>query len=179
VLDRIGRIPVLGRLLWALVPRLSARMLRSSLPEARRAVLAAEIRRNQGQVCRRMVRRYFEYLDHGRSPAQRLCDSGTAARIVFGDHEEVGLTTEERRVLDACAQMSVEVWAGATHFLVTEEPRRVAELIAATAGLELERLEGVPREIDQRLDTEERPDRDGQAGQHADLQQEVARGLAT
>jgi pimeloyl-ACP methyl ester carboxylesterase len=129
VLDRIGRLPGIGALVWAMVPRMSARVLRSNLPPARRDLLLAELRRNQGQVCRRMVRRYFEYLDHGAPLVGRLCDAGVRALVVFGDHEEVGLTADEQNALDACPRIAVEVVAGATHFLVTEEPRRIAKLI--------------------------------------------------
>ncbi len=128
-MDRIGRVPGIGVLVWALVPRISARALRSNLPPARRDLLLAELRRNQGQVCRRIVRRYFDYLDHGAPLAGRLCDAAVPALVVFGDHEEVGLTDEERQALDACPHVAMEVVTGATHFLVTEEPRRIAELI--------------------------------------------------
>jgi pimeloyl-ACP methyl ester carboxylesterase len=81
-----------------------------------------------------MVRRYYEYLDRSGSLAQPLCDAGVPAHVVFGDHEEVGLTDEERSVLEACPQATVEVWAGATHFLITDDPKRVAELIGSVAG---------------------------------------------
>jgi pimeloyl-ACP methyl ester carboxylesterase len=80
-----------------------------------------------------MVRGYFDYLDHGPSLVRRLCDAGVPTRIVFGDHEEVGLTTEEQRALDACPHVTLDVVAGATHFLMTDEPRRVAELILRVA----------------------------------------------
>ena len=129
VLDRIGRVPGIGPLVWSMVPRISARALRSKLPAARRDLLLAELRRNQGQVARRMVRRYFDYLDHGAPLVGRLCEAGVPALVVFGDHEEVGLTAEERDALGECPNVAVEVVAGATHFLPTEEPRRTAELI--------------------------------------------------
>jgi hypothetical protein len=51
VLDRIGDAPGIGALVWAMVPRIAARALRSNLPSARRDLLVAEIRRNRGQVC--------------------------------------------------------------------------------------------------------------------------------
>lgn len=134
VLDRIGRLPGIGALVWAMVPRISARVLRSNLPPGRRDLLLAEIRRNQGQVCRRMVRAYFDYLDRTGPLARRLCDAGVPTLVVFGDHEEVGLTADERNVLDACPRVAVEVVAGATHFLPTEDPRRTAELILRGAA---------------------------------------------
>lgn len=134
VMDRIGRVPAIGPLFWAMVPRIAARALRSSLPEARRDQLVADIRRHQGQVNRRMVRRYYEYLERTGPLVQRLCGAGVPAHVVFGDHDEVGLTDEERRGLDTCPHVTVEVVPGATHFVLTEEPRRIAELIAATVG---------------------------------------------
>lgn len=134
VLDRIGRLPGIGPLVWAMVPRISARVLRSNLPSARRDLLLAELRRNQGQVCRRIVRGYFDYLDRTGPLVRRLCDAGVPALVVFGDHEEVGLTAEERHALDACPHVAVEVVAGATHFLPTDEPRRTAELILRGAA---------------------------------------------
>jgi len=67
--------------------------------------------------------------NHDAALVGRLCDAGVPALVVFGDHEEVGLTADERQALDACPHVAMEVVAGATHFLVTEEPRRIAELI--------------------------------------------------
>ena len=134
VLDRIGRVPGIGGLAWRAVPRAVARSLKSALPPARRDELVAELRRNEPQVCRRLVRRYFEYLDATEPLARRLCDAGVPAWVVFGDHKEAGLTSEERRVLEACPDVTLEIWAGATHALIAEEPRRIAELVLRAAG---------------------------------------------
>ncbi|HZO62406.1 MAG TPA: alpha/beta hydrolase [Gaiellaceae bacterium] len=131
VIDRLGTVPGLGTLLWKRVPRVSARALRASLA---REELVDEIRRNDGLVCRRLVREYFRSLDRG-GLAERLRDAGVRAWIVFGDHDEVGLTAAEREVLTGTDPITLEVVPGATHFVITEQPERIAGLIAqAVAG---------------------------------------------
>ncbi len=134
VVDLIGRVPAIGRLVWAAVPLAVSRALRSSLPPARRDQLTAELRRNEPQVCRRMVRRYFEYLERSAPLVQRLCDTGVPTWVLFGDHDEVGLTTEERGDLQACPHVALDTLAGATHMLIAEEPKRIAELVLGVAN---------------------------------------------
>ena len=87
------------------------------------------MRSSDGAVCRTMVRRYFEYLDRHGSLVKQLCDSSVKALVVFGDHEEVGLTDEERAGLEACPHTTLVTIPGATHLLLLEEPAKTVDLI--------------------------------------------------
>ena len=129
VLDRVGRVPGLGRLAWAMVPRVSARAMKGNFPPARRDEFVAEIKRNDPVVCRRMVRRYFEHLDRYGSLVQRLCDTGVKAWVIFGERDQVGLTDDERSALEACPSVTMVTVPDATHVVMLDQPARVAELI--------------------------------------------------
>ena len=54
--------------------------------------------------------------------------------VLLGDHDEVGLTTEERGDLQACPHIGLDTLAGATHMLIAEEPKRIAELVLGVAN---------------------------------------------
>jgi pimeloyl-ACP methyl ester carboxylesterase len=79
------------------------------------------------------VRTYFQYLDAHGSLVPRLCESGVKSYVVFGDNDEIGLTDEERRGLEACADVTLITVADATHGLIIEQPARIAELIVELA----------------------------------------------
>jgi pimeloyl-ACP methyl ester carboxylesterase len=129
-IDRIGRLPGLGRLAWLAMVRATPAAAKRSFPPARRDALAAEMKRNDPGFCRAIVRSYFEYLDRHGSVAARLCDSGARAHVVFGDRDEIGLTDAERARLDACANVDLITMDDASHMLLLEQPERTAELIA-------------------------------------------------
>jgi pimeloyl-ACP methyl ester carboxylesterase len=133
VLDRIGRVPGIGYLAWWLAGVATPKALKKSVAPERQEALTAELRNNDPGFCRGTVRRYFEYLDHHGSLASRLCDSGVDALVVFGEHDEVGLTDQERRVLEACSTVRIDTVGDAGHMMLTEQPARTAELILAGA----------------------------------------------
>jgi hypothetical protein len=54
--------------------------------------------------------------------------------VLFGDHDEVGLTTEERGDLQAYPHIALDTLVGATHLLIAEEPKRIAELVLGVAN---------------------------------------------
>jgi len=72
---------------------------------------------------------YLEYLDRHGSLAPRLCDSGVRAWVVFGERDDVGLTDDERALLEACPSVTMAVVADAGHLTLNEQPTRVAEII--------------------------------------------------
>jgi pimeloyl-ACP methyl ester carboxylesterase len=131
VLDRVGRVPGVGHLAWALALKAMPKSMKDSFDPARRDALVAELANNDPVFCRRTVRRYFEYLDQHGSLVSRLCDSGVEVSVVFGEHDEVGLTDEERRGLDACPSVTMATVADAGHMMLTEQPDRTAQLILA------------------------------------------------
>jgi pimeloyl-ACP methyl ester carboxylesterase len=55
------------------------------------------------------------------------------ALVAYGeDKGEVGITDEERRLLEACPTTTVETIPGAGHMTLVKQPARIAALIAAT-----------------------------------------------
>ena len=135
VLDRIGRVPGVGQLAWALAMKAMPRSMKDSVPPGRRDALIAVMASNSPGFCRRLVREYFEYIDRHGSVVARLCESGVQACVVFGEHDEVGLTDDERRGLEACPSVTLETVADAGHMMLTQQPERTAELIAAAVSV--------------------------------------------
>ena len=126
-LDHLGR--VLGHLPFSLMLKLVGPALKSSLPVHRRDVLIAELRKNDPRFLRRQTRAYLAYLDRHGSLARRLCDSGVPAWVVFGDRDDIGLTDDERDVLDACPRVTTVTISDAGHFTLNEKPEQIAELV--------------------------------------------------
>jgi hypothetical protein len=104
LLDRLA--PVLGHLpIAALLKMMGPAMYRMPLPPDRREVLAAEFRKNDPRVVRRINHRYFQYLDRHGSVASRLCATHVPAWVVHGERGDGGVTDEERHTLEACPQI--------------------------------------------------------------------------
>ena len=123
VLNGLGRVPGLGRLGWSAMLRLMPRAMKNEFTADRGDALVAEMQRNDPQVCRALVREYFEYLDRHGSLVSRLCDSGVRAWVAFGDGKgEVGLTDEERRGLESCTASSWSRFAAADTWRSTTTP---------------------------------------------------------
>lgn len=135
-LDRVGRVPGIGGLAWAVAMKAMPRAVAKSIPPARRQALVADLAANDARFCRRMVRRYFEYLDRHGSLVPRLCASGVKAVVAFGDNDEVGLTGHERSGLEACPDVALVTIPDATHFMIVEQPGWIAERIVELAGVE-------------------------------------------
>jgi pimeloyl-ACP methyl ester carboxylesterase len=139
VMDRLGRVPGAGLLVWRAMLKAMPRAMKKELPAGRRDALVAEMLRNDPRFCRASVRDYLAYLDRHGSLVSRLCDSGARAWVAFGDGKgEVGLTDEERRGLERCANVELVTIRGSGHFALNDNPGIVAGLILAA-------VEGVAR----------------------------------
>ena len=126
-LDRLGR--VLGHLPFALMLRIIGPAMKSSLPTGRRDALVAELRKNDPRFLRRQTRSYLEYLDRHGSLVPRLCDSGVPAWVVFGEHDDIGLTGDERGALEASPYVTMVTISDAGHFTLNQKPGQIAELV--------------------------------------------------
>jgi pimeloyl-ACP methyl ester carboxylesterase len=133
ILDRIGSVPGVGQLTWFAMLKAMPKAMGKRFPAERREALVAGMANNDPRFCRRGVRTYFQYLDAHGSLVPRLCESGVKSYVVFGDNDEIGLTDEERRGLEACADVTLITVADATHGLIIEQPARIAELIVELA----------------------------------------------
>ena len=98
-LDRLSR--VFGHLPYSLMLKMIGPAMKSSLPPARREVLTNELKNNEPRFLRRQTHQYLAYLDRHGSLARRFCDSGTQAWVVFGERDDVGITPDERALLEA------------------------------------------------------------------------------
>lgn len=133
-LDRLSR--VLGHLPFALMLKVIGPAMKGSLPPHRRDALIAELRKNDDpRFLRRENHSYLEYLDRHGSLAPRLCDSGVRTWIVFGERDDVGLSHDERSVLEECSNVTLVTILDAGHMALVEKPGEIAELILAAVGL--------------------------------------------
>jgi len=126
-LDHLGR--VLGHLPFAMMLKIIGPAMKSSLPPDRRDALIAELRKNDPRFVRRQTRQYLEYLDRHGSLAPRLCDSGVPAWVVFGEHDDIGLTDPEPETLEACPDVTMVTISDAGHFTLNQKPGQIAELV--------------------------------------------------
>jgi pimeloyl-ACP methyl ester carboxylesterase len=133
-LNRIGRVPGLGALVFRLGPRMIDSSMKGRLPPERHDELVAEMRRMSPPLARRLMLRYFDHLEEPGSLARRLADSGADAWVVRGDEDEIGLTDEEAGVLEAAPNIGVVTIPGARHFSMTDQPAAVTQTILEAAG---------------------------------------------
>jgi pimeloyl-ACP methyl ester carboxylesterase len=108
--------------------------MKNSLPPHRRDALIAELKKNDPRFLRHQTRLYLQYLDRHGALAPRLCDSGVPAWVVFGEHDEIGLTGEERNVLERCPGVTLVTIAGARHFALNEKPGDIAKIVLDALG---------------------------------------------
>jgi pimeloyl-ACP methyl ester carboxylesterase len=132
VLDRLG--VVFGHLPFALMMKLVGPAMKNSLPPSRRDVLIADLKNNDPRFLRRQTRAYLGYLDRHGSLAGRLCAARVPAWVAFGSDDDIGLTEDERRILDACPHVTLTTVAGTGHFALNDKPERVAELVLAAVS---------------------------------------------
>ena len=126
-LDVLSR--VLGHLPYSLMLRMIGPAMKSGLPPARRDALIAELRRNDPRFLRRQTHGYLAYLDRHGSLASRLGDAGVPTRIVFGEHDDIGITDDERRALAGYPNVTIVEIPNAGHFTLNQEPGQIAELV--------------------------------------------------
>ena len=93
-LDRLS--PVLGDFPYAVMMKLIGPAFKSSLPPHRRDALVAELKKNDPRFLRAQTRHCLDYLDRHRSLVPRLCQSAVPAWVVFGQHDDTGLTESAR-----------------------------------------------------------------------------------
>ncbi|MFB7620613.1 alpha/beta fold hydrolase [Kitasatospora sp. NPDC056181] len=101
------------------------------VPPERRAELLADLRRNDPHVMRGILSGYLDHLGAHEQPAARLCGTGVPVWVVHADKGDGALTPEERRTLEVCPNAMVVTIRGTSYFLPNEEPRRIAEVVAA------------------------------------------------
>ncbi|MFD6919291.1 alpha/beta fold hydrolase [Streptomyces sp. NPDC059944] len=133
IADTLGRVPGVGALAWSGLLKVAPRAMAGHLPEERRAALTAEFGKNDPAFCRAAVRHYFAYFGRHGSLVDRLRDSGVPAWVVRGDHDDVGLSPEERARLEASPGVTLVDVPGAGHLVMIDQPVAVAELVARVA----------------------------------------------
>ena len=126
-LDRLSRL--FGHLPYSLVLRLAGPAFKSSLPPARREFLTNELKKNDPRFLRAQVRSYLAYLDGHGSLARRFCDAGVPAWVVYGERDDVGITSDERELLAAAPQVTLVEIADAGHFTLNEKPDEIAAIV--------------------------------------------------
>jgi pimeloyl-ACP methyl ester carboxylesterase len=126
---RLSRLPIIGRVPWIVFPRILDSSFKGRLPADRHDELIAEMKTFDMQLCRRLVVAYFEYLDRRAPLTTRLCGAGVPTWVAFGQRDEIGLTDDERRTLQACPHLSLVGIPDAAHFVMTDQPGHTVDLI--------------------------------------------------
>lgn len=126
-LDRLSR--VFGHLPYSLMLKIIGPAMKSSLPPTRRDALIAELKKNDPHFLRRQTRLYLEYLDRHGSLAPRFADSGVPTWIVYGESDDIGITDDERDVLEATPHVSIVRIPDAGHFTLNQQPGEIAKLV--------------------------------------------------
>jgi pimeloyl-ACP methyl ester carboxylesterase len=134
VIDRLGRIPGIGRLPFLLLPRGMDSAMKGRLPADRHDALVAEMLRTDMKVTRPLIRKYFDHLDRHGSLVDRLSGSGVPAWVVYGENDEIGLTAAERAGLEQAENVTLVTVPGAAHMLMTDQPAATADVIFAALG---------------------------------------------
>ena len=126
---------VLGGLPAALLARGAASMVkRIAVSAERQSELRDDFRKNVPLHNRDGLREYMRWLHRHERPAERLCEAGVPAWIVHAEKGDGGLTTDERRTLEACPHAHLVTIPGSVFFLPNEIPERVADVIVEAAG---------------------------------------------
>jgi pimeloyl-ACP methyl ester carboxylesterase len=99
------------------------------VPAERQAEILSDLRSNDPRVMRKIFRDYLNYLHQQDDPAERLCRAEVPVWVVHSVKGDGGLTDDERRILGACPNTTVVTIPGATFFLPSEEPARIAEVV--------------------------------------------------
>ena len=126
-LDRLSR--ALGHLPYSLMLKIIGPAMKSGLPAARREALIAELKKNDPHFLRQQTHLYLEYLDRHGSLAARFADSGVPACVVYGENGDVGLTDDERDVLETSPHVSIVRIPDAGHFTLNQQPAAIARLV--------------------------------------------------
>jgi pimeloyl-ACP methyl ester carboxylesterase len=126
-LDRLSR--VLGHLPYSLMLKIIGPAMKSGLPPTRRDALIAELKKNDPRFLRRQTHLYLEYLDRHGSLAPRFAASGAPAWVVYGESDEIGITDDERAVLEASPHVSIVRISDAGHFTLNQQPGEIAKLV--------------------------------------------------
>ena len=126
-LDRLSRL--LGHLPYSLMLKIIGPAMKSSLPPTRREALIAELKKNDPAFLRRQTHLYLEYLDRHGSLAPRFADSGVPAWVVYGESDDIGITDDERDVLEASPHVSIIRISDAGHFALNQQPGEIAKLV--------------------------------------------------
>jgi pimeloyl-ACP methyl ester carboxylesterase len=131
-LDLLSR--VLGAIPYRLMLRIIGPAMKNSLPPHRREALIGELKKNEPRFLQRQTRDYLGYLDRRGALAPLLCNSGTPAWVVFGDHDDIGLADTERAQLENCSSVTLITITDTGHFTLNEKPAEIASILLKALG---------------------------------------------
>ena len=126
-LDKVSR--VFGHLPYSLVLKVIGPAMKSSLPPARADALANELKKNDPRFLRDQTHQYLAYLDRHGSLARRFCDAAPQAWVVYGERDDVGITPDERALLEAAPGIRLVEIADTGHFTLNQKPDEIADLV--------------------------------------------------
>ena len=128
VLDALARLT--GALPYAFMRSMFGSMLKqSTIPAQRQVKLLAEFKRNQPRTMRTLIHSYLRELRREPLIGDRLRALAAPCWIVHADKGDGRLTTQERRSLEDCQNVTVVTIPGRSFFLPNEHPAELAGLI--------------------------------------------------
>jgi pimeloyl-ACP methyl ester carboxylesterase len=121
---------VLGSAPAALLSKGAASMVRR-LPSSdeRKTELREDFAKNVPRHLNPSLREYVRFLHRHEDPAKRMCEAGVPTWIVHAEKGDGGLTDDERRTLEACANAHLVTIPGSVFFLPNEVPEKIADII--------------------------------------------------
>jgi len=132
-LDRIGRVPGMGALVWGALAGMAPSGMKRMIPPEHRGAWTAELKKNDGRSFRASVRAYGEYLKERGSLTGVLCEARVRTWVVFGGPKDTALRDHERQQLKSCPTVELIEWADAGHNTIGQTAL-LADLILVASG---------------------------------------------
>lgn len=128
VIVRLGS--VLGSLPVRVMEKGAASMVkRIPVSAARQREMREDLGKNVPRDVRHALAEYARWLHRHQLRAQQLCQAGVPTWIVHAEKGDGGLTDNERRTLEACANVHLVTIPGNVFFLPNEVPERIAAVV--------------------------------------------------
>jgi pimeloyl-ACP methyl ester carboxylesterase len=135
-LNKLARIPGLGRIVWGMLPKMMKTGMKGKFPESRQDALVREMQRFNGQFTRKLMRNYFDYFTTHGSLVADLCDARVPTWVIRGDEDEIALSDQDRAQLELGPTVDMVTIPDAHHFSLVDQPGDVVDVVLRAALVE-------------------------------------------
>lgn len=134
LLRRLELIPPLARRAYAATSKGFDRSMNGLIGPARLQLLVADMQLTPPEQNRAVINGYFDHLEQYGTLASRLAEASGEIHYVRGDAESVGFDRADvERIVDQ-ENIATHTISNADHMTMLDNPREVAELIAAVVS---------------------------------------------